>query len=280
MSWNDGYERKKFNARIKKEIAEYKAAGMTEEQITAIVSLDEDQYRSERRYHMHTQEFCESDFDDDDGGDNGKSPLYEKYMEQLTVSFDDGKCRSDRYSKTSRKSHIKRRKTKMSHAMDREEFDEVIDAISQIQGKTIKLERALRLLKSKNPDSRLGYLYYEAFGDEPVSREEAIERMKKRIKLLGERKEQIIRHLETAFSDKNHNIRSYLNGDKQLKATNPTSGKVYPVVPSRPRMTLYYILVLEQPLNENRAVCYSDYKEIERYLRKDKSNFPKELFII
>lgn len=50
MSWNDGYERKKFNARIKKEIAEYKAAGMTEEQITAIVSLDEDQYRSERRY--------------------------------------------------------------------------------------------------------------------------------------------------------------------------------------------------------------------------------------
>ena len=43
----------------------------------------------------------------------------------------------------------------MSHAMDREEFDEVIDAISQIQGKTIKLERALRLLKSKNPDSRL-----------------------------------------------------------------------------------------------------------------------------
>ena len=57
----------------------------------------------------------------------------------------------------------------MSHAMDREEFDEVIDAISQIQGKTIKLERALRLLKSRNPDSRLGYLYYEAFGDEPVS---------------------------------------------------------------------------------------------------------------
>ena len=37
----------------------------------------------------------------------------------------------------------------MPHAMDREKFDEVIDAISQIQGKTIKLERALRLLKSK-----------------------------------------------------------------------------------------------------------------------------------
>lgn len=91
MSWNDGYERKKFNARIKKEIIEYKAAGMTEEQIAAIVRLDEDQYRSERRYHMHTQEFCESDFDDDDGGDNGKSPLYKKYMEQLTVTIDSEK---------------------------------------------------------------------------------------------------------------------------------------------------------------------------------------------
>ena len=98
MSWNDGYERKKFNARIKKEIAEYKAVGMTEEQITAIVSLDEDQYRSERRYHMHTQEFCESDFDDDDGGYNGKSPLYKKYMEQLTVTIDSEKDTSNRYS--------------------------------------------------------------------------------------------------------------------------------------------------------------------------------------
>lgn len=97
MSWNDGYERKKFNARIKKEIIEYKALGMTEEQIAAIVRLDEDQYRSERRYHMHTQEFCESDFDDDDGGDNGKSPLYEKYMEQLTVSIDDEKSATNRY---------------------------------------------------------------------------------------------------------------------------------------------------------------------------------------
>ncbi len=168
----------------------------------------------------------------------------------------------------------------MSHTMDREEFEEVIDAIRQIQEKAMKAERALRLLKSKVTDSRLGYLYYEAFSDEPISREDAIARMKKRILLLSERKEQIIRRLETEFSDKNQNIRSYLNGDKQLKVTNPTSGKGYLVMPSRPRMTLYYILLLERPLNENRSVCYSDYKEIERYLRKDKSDFPKELFVI
>ena len=45
---------------------------------------------------MHTQEFCESDFDDD-GGDNGKSPLYQKYMGQLTVSIDDEKVKKGRY---------------------------------------------------------------------------------------------------------------------------------------------------------------------------------------
>ena len=97
MSWNNAYERKKFNARIKREIAEYQAAGMTEEQIAEIVLFDEEQFRNDRRYRMHTQEFCESDFDDDEGGDNGKSPLYQKYMEQLTVSIDDEKVRTDRY---------------------------------------------------------------------------------------------------------------------------------------------------------------------------------------
>ena len=96
MSWNNAYERKKFNARIKREIAEYQAAGMTDEQIAEIVMFDEEQFRNDRRYRMHTQEFCESDFDGDDGGDNGKSPLYEKYMEQLTVSIDDEKVRTDR----------------------------------------------------------------------------------------------------------------------------------------------------------------------------------------
>ena len=93
MSWNNAYERKKFNARIKREIAEYQAAGMTEKQIAEIVLFDEKQFRNDRRYRMHTQEFCESDFDDD----GGKSPLYEKYMEQLTVSIGDEKVSADRY---------------------------------------------------------------------------------------------------------------------------------------------------------------------------------------
>ena len=82
---------------IKREIAEYQAAGLTENQIAELVLFDEKQFRNDRRYRMHTQEFCESDFDDDEGGDNGKSPLYEKYMEQLTVSINDEKVSADRY---------------------------------------------------------------------------------------------------------------------------------------------------------------------------------------
>ena len=41
MSRNNAYERKKFNARIKREFAEYQAAGMTEEQIAEILLFDE-----------------------------------------------------------------------------------------------------------------------------------------------------------------------------------------------------------------------------------------------
>ena len=91
MSWNNAYERKKFNARIRREIAEYQAAGMTDEQIAEIVMFDEEQFRNDRRYRMHTQEFCESDFDGDDGGDNGKSPLTALLMDaDLNFSeFDD-----------------------------------------------------------------------------------------------------------------------------------------------------------------------------------------------
>ena len=40
MSWNNGYERKKFEARQKKQAEEYKAQGMTEEQIKALYEFD------------------------------------------------------------------------------------------------------------------------------------------------------------------------------------------------------------------------------------------------
>ena len=87
MSWNNAYERKKFNARIKREIAEYQAAGMTEEQIAEIVMFDEEQFRNDRRYRMHTQEFCESDFDDD-GGDKGKRQDHSCFLYRRCGDYD------------------------------------------------------------------------------------------------------------------------------------------------------------------------------------------------
>ena len=44
MSWNDGYERRKFEARQKKQAEEYRALGMTEEQIQAMYEFGLEQY--------------------------------------------------------------------------------------------------------------------------------------------------------------------------------------------------------------------------------------------
>ena len=45
MCWNDGYERRKFEARQKKQAEEYRALGMTEAQIKEMYEFDLEQYR-------------------------------------------------------------------------------------------------------------------------------------------------------------------------------------------------------------------------------------------
>lgn len=55
MSWNNGYERSKFEARQKKQAEEYRALGMTEEQIKTMYEFDLEQFNSDRRYLIHTQ---------------------------------------------------------------------------------------------------------------------------------------------------------------------------------------------------------------------------------
>lgn len=87
MSWNNGYERKKFEARQKKQAEEYKAQGMTEEQIKAMYEFDLEQYKSDRRYHLHTQPFSSSDFDDGED-DDSESTLLNKFFDELTVTID------------------------------------------------------------------------------------------------------------------------------------------------------------------------------------------------
>lgn len=96
MSWNDGYERKKFMARMKKQAEEYRAAGMTEEQIQAMYEFDLGVYKSDRNYYSHTQEYEASDLEE--GVDDSDNALLNHYLREFSVSYDDRYFyESDRY---------------------------------------------------------------------------------------------------------------------------------------------------------------------------------------
>ena len=93
MSWNDGYERRKFEARQKKQAEEHRALGMTEEQIQAMYEFDLEQYKSNRRHYSHTQSFIPDDFDEDEDDDE-KLSIFEKFKEVLTTSIEDSSDKS------------------------------------------------------------------------------------------------------------------------------------------------------------------------------------------
>ncbi len=87
MSWNDGYERRKFEAKQKKQAEEYRALGMTEEQIQTMYEFDLEQFKSERRHRMHTQQFTSSDFDEGEA-DDSESTLFDKFFDKLTCTIE------------------------------------------------------------------------------------------------------------------------------------------------------------------------------------------------
>lgn len=87
MSWNDAYERRKFKENQKKQAAEYRALGMTEEQIQALYEFDLEQFRSDRRFYSHTQPLTASDFVEGKE-DESESTLLLKFFDELTVTID------------------------------------------------------------------------------------------------------------------------------------------------------------------------------------------------
>lgn len=88
MSWNNAYERKKFEARQKKQAEEYRALGMTEEQIKEMYEFDLEQFKSNRRYYSHTQSFIPDDFDESEDDDE-KLSIFDKFKDVLTTSIED-----------------------------------------------------------------------------------------------------------------------------------------------------------------------------------------------
>lgn len=87
MSWNNAYERKKFEARQKKQSEEYRALGMTEEQIKQMYEFDLEQFKSERRYRMHTQPLQVEEFEENDA-DESDNTLLNEFFDELTCTIE------------------------------------------------------------------------------------------------------------------------------------------------------------------------------------------------
>jgi DNA-directed RNA polymerase specialized sigma subunit len=93
MNWNNAYEKRKFEEKQKKQAEKYRALGMTEEQIKEMYEFDYAQFKSERRFHMHTQSFEPDKFDDDED-DNEKLSIVEKFQDVLATTQDDSTDKS------------------------------------------------------------------------------------------------------------------------------------------------------------------------------------------
>ena len=87
MTFNYAVEKRKFEkvwAKLEKTYAE---AGMEPEAIKAMRELDWEIFKSERNEALHTQEFAIPESTDVEM-DDCESPLYEKFLEQLSSEYD------------------------------------------------------------------------------------------------------------------------------------------------------------------------------------------------
>ena len=83
MSFNKGYELKKFEAHWEKLRIEYAAAGMTEEAIQKMYDYDRQQFNSERTFVERTQEFTAPAYE---SSEEEASPLMLRYQEVTTTT--------------------------------------------------------------------------------------------------------------------------------------------------------------------------------------------------
>ena len=83
MSFNKGYELKKFEAHWEKLRIEYAAAGMTKEAIQKMYDYDRQQFNAERAHLERTQELSTDTFE---CSEDENSPLMKRYREVTTVT--------------------------------------------------------------------------------------------------------------------------------------------------------------------------------------------------
>ena len=78
---------RKFEARQKKQAEEYRALGMTEEQIQTMYEFDLEQFKSERRHRMHTQPLQVEEFEENDA-DESDNTLLNEFFDELTCTIE------------------------------------------------------------------------------------------------------------------------------------------------------------------------------------------------
>ena len=83
MSFNKGYELKKFEAHWGKLRIEYAASGMTEDAIQKMYDYDRQQFNSERTFIERTQEFTAPAYE---SSEEEASPLMLRYQEAITTT--------------------------------------------------------------------------------------------------------------------------------------------------------------------------------------------------
>lgn len=88
MSWNNGYERKKFEQAQKAQAKEYRKCGMNEEQIQAMYLQDLQEYRNNRIYAIHIQSIEELESD----GEESRNALHKKFLLSMTCTMDMSEC--------------------------------------------------------------------------------------------------------------------------------------------------------------------------------------------
>lgn len=99
MSFNKGYELKKFEAHWEKLCIEYAAAGMTEDAIQKMYDYDRQQFNSERTFIERTQKFTAPAYE---SSEEEASPLMLRYQEAITTKDTYHETTASRYSRPER----------------------------------------------------------------------------------------------------------------------------------------------------------------------------------
>ena len=87
MTFNYAVEKRKFEKAWTKLAKSYAEAGMEPEAIKAMYEFDWEIFKSERNEALHTQEFAIPESADEEM-DDCESPLYDKFLEQLSSEYD------------------------------------------------------------------------------------------------------------------------------------------------------------------------------------------------